>query len=575
MPSKTNQEWKPMLLHELITSAAARRPDHNYMASEQGCWSYKEFARMAGSIATALRRFDLRRGERVMIALDNRVEAYALLFGAISAGAIAVPLAPTLPPEKLQYVIDNCRPSVFCGGRSLGALRQTRAAGCLRGVIALDGASGEGLPAGALNYPDIISSNPVPVTHPRIIDLDPAVIIYTSGSTGEPKGIILSHQNVLSATRSIAAYLGLTAEDRIIDFQPPFFDYGLYQSFLTALVGATLYLVRNFVFPGDVLNRIERQRITVVPFVPTNINALFGRRPTRKPLECVRLVMSTGARFPVRHIPDLRALFPKARIFSMYGLTECKRVAYLPPELLDAKPMSVGIPMPGVEAWIVGEEDRPVGPHTMGQLVVRGSNVGLGYWGDPEATAEKFRLQPNGERWLYTGDYFKQDEDGHLYFVGRKDDMIKVGGYRTSTKEIEAALALFEPVQEVAAIPIADGVLGHSTKVFVVPKPDRQLTVEQIRRYCQTAFEARVLIPRVIEIVSRLPRTGTGKTDYENLIRAGRERGSEDADFALERLRAREASGGAFSMPCPSATSLTLEGVCCPKSYLKGETSYD
>jgi acyl-coenzyme A synthetase/AMP-(fatty) acid ligase len=290
---------------------------------------------------------------------------------------------------------------------------------------------------------------------------------------------------------------------------------------LTALVGASLYLTRGFVFPSDVLNRIERQGITVVPFVPTNITTLFSRGPSvREPLTRVRLVTSTGARFPVRHIPSLRTLFPNATIFSMYGLTECKRVSYLPPEQLDVKPNSVGIPMPNVEVQVVDEQGQPVGPDTVGELIVRGSNVALGYWGDPEGSAQKFRVQPNGERWLYTGDYFKRDEDGYLYFVGRKDDLLKIGGHRTSTKEIEATLALLEPVQDVAAIPIQDDILGHSTKVFIVPKPDCPLTVDRVRRYCQTAFEARTLVPKVIEIVSKLPRTGTGKTDYQTLMEA-------------------------------------------------------
>lgn len=512
-----------MLIHELITQTTARRPERAYLISEPGRWTYGAFSQMTTTVAAFLRELNLQRGDRVIIAMENRVEAYVLLVAAISVGAIAVPLMPTLPLEKLQYVLDNCQPTVFCGGRSLDQLRRTRMGSGLRSIIALDGAAGDGFPdvVRVFDYQDVVSSGGDPAPPPRIIDLDPAVIIYTSGSTGTPKGIVLSHLNVLTATRAIASYLGLSSEDRIINFQPPFFDYGLYQSFLTALVGASLYLTRGFVFPSDVLNRIERQGITVVPFVPTNITTLFGRGPSvREPLTSVRLVTSTGARFPVQHIPALRTLFPNATIFSMYGLTECKRVSYLPPEQLDVRPNSVGIPMPNVEVRIADEHGRPVGPDTVGELIVRGSNVALGYWGDPEGSAQKFRVQPNGERWLYTGDYFKRDEEGYLYFVGRKDDLLKIGGHRTSTKEIEATLALLEPVQEVAAIPIGDDILGHSTKVFIVPKPDHPLSVERIRRYCQTAFETRTLVPKVIEIVSRLPRTGTGKTDYQTLMEA-------------------------------------------------------
>jgi long-chain acyl-CoA synthetase len=508
-----------MLVHHLLEEAVSRHSDKIYIANEERSWTYREFFDATNSIALFLNTVNVGRGDRVIVSLENRAEAFQMVLGIMSAGAIAVPLAPTLSSNKLKYIIGNCQPKIFCGGKSLNILRETVTTDSLKHVVVMNSSGDQSLAENVHKFQEIVSQDITSPIRCAAIDLDPAMIIYTSGSTGKPKGITCSHLNILSATQSITTYLRLACDDRIINFQPFFFDYGLYQAFLTALVGASLYLERNFMYPTEILNRINRDRITVVPFVPTNITTLFSRDLSyHEPLPTVRIITNTGAAFPAHLINDIRSLFPEATIFSMYGLTECKRVSYLPPDQIDLKPNSVGIPMPNTEVWLVGEDDEKVGIHDVGQLVVRGSNVTLGYWGDQEGSIKTFRVQPNGERWLYTGDYFTQDRDGYLYFVGRRDDLLKVGGYRTSTKEVEATLAELTFVQEAAAIPIVDEKLGSSTKAFLVLKPTVSMTENQVRQHCQSAFESSTLVPKIIEIVSRLPRTPSGKVDYESLV---------------------------------------------------------
>jgi len=230
-------------------------------------------------------------------------------------------------------------------------------------------------------------------------------------------------------------------------------------------------------------------------------------------LDSLRYITNTAASLPVEHIQRLRAIFPQARLYSMYGLTECKRVSYLPPEELDRRPGSVGRGMPNEEVWIVDENGGRVGPNVVGELVVRGSNVMKGYWGDPETTEKVLKAGPlPGEKVLYTGDLFKMDEEGFLYFVGRKDDMIKTRGERVSPKEVENAIYGLEGVAEVAVIPVPDDILGQAIKAFVVQKNGYPMTEKDVLRQCKKELEE-FATPKYIEFRASLPKTSSGKID--------------------------------------------------------------
>jgi acyl-CoA synthetase (AMP-forming)/AMP-acid ligase II len=222
-------------------------------------------------------------------------------------------------------------------------------------------------------------------------------------------------------------------------------------------------------------------------------------------------VTNTAAALPVKHILMLKDLFPRARIYSMYGLTECKRCTYLPPKDLTRKPTSVGIAIPNTEMWIVDEHDRRVGPGVVGQLVIRGATVMKGYWEKPEATAQKLRPGPlPGEQVLYTGDYCRMDEEGYLYFVGRMDDLIKSRGEKVAPKEVELVLMNIPGVKEAAVIGVPDPILGQALKAFVVLETGTDLAEKQLQKECQSRLE-NFMVPKYIVAVPSLPRTDTGK----------------------------------------------------------------
>jgi acyl-CoA synthetase (AMP-forming)/AMP-acid ligase II len=283
--------------------------------------------------------------------------------------------------------------------------------------------------------------------------------------------------------------------------------------------GARLVLERSFAFPAEVLRRIAEERITGLPGVPTIFSRLLGLKSLKDyDLSSIRYVTNTGAALPVRHLLLLRDLFPGARIYSMYGLTECKRCTYLPPEDLNRKPSSVGIAIPNTEMWIVDEKDQRVGPGVVGQLVIRGATVMKGYWGKPDATARKLKPGPlPGEQVLYTGDYCWMDEEGYLYFVSRGDEIIKSRGEKVAPKEVENALMDISGVREAAVIGIPDELLGQAVKAFVVVEQGRTFDEKQLQKECQRRLES-FMVPKYIAIVPGLPRTDTGKINKRDLV---------------------------------------------------------
>jgi acyl-CoA synthetase (AMP-forming)/AMP-acid ligase II len=257
-----------------------------------------------------------------------------------------------------------------------------------------------------------------------------------------------------------------------------------------------------------------KERVTGFPGVPTVFAILLQMEDLKRyDLGSLRYLTNTAASLPVEHIQRLRNIFPQAKLYSMYGLTECKRVSYLPPEELDQRPGSVGRGMPNEEVWIVDENGSRVGPGIVGELVVRGSNVMRGYWGDPETTDRVLKqgLLP-GEKVLYTGDLFKMDEEGFLYFVGRKDDMIKTRGERVSPKEVENVIYGLEGVAEAAVIPVPDDILGQAIKTLIVTRNGYPLTEKDVLKHCKKELEE-FAIPKYIEFRDSLPKTSSGKID--------------------------------------------------------------
>jgi acyl-CoA synthetase (AMP-forming)/AMP-acid ligase II len=300
---------------------------------------------------------------------------------------------------------------------------------------------------------------------------------------------------------------------------PLAFDYGLYQALMCAKVGATLVLEKSFTYPAVVLEKLKAERVTGFPLVPTLAAMLLQMKQLAPGMfPDLRYLTNTAAALPRAHIERLRELFPGAQLFSMYGLTECKRCTYLPPEQLDLRPESVGIAIPGTEAYVIDELGQRVAPGVVGELVIRGAHVMKGYWTDDEATARVLKPGPfPWEKVLHTGDLFRTDEDGYLYFVGRKDDIIKTRGEKVSPKEVENVLYELASIREAAVIGVPDPILGQAIKAIVVA--DEGLTEREVIRHCAARLEE-FMVPATVEFRGQLPKSENGKIARKELVAA-------------------------------------------------------
>ncbi len=502
-----------MLLHHFLEASCRQLPDKTALVCEGQRFSYAQVDRMATELAAFLQHRGVQRGERVAIFMDNTVETVVSIYAALKAGAVFMPVNPLTKQDKLAYLLNDSRASALLTHAALydafsGALAHNRSvhtcvvAGELRAAYAdkrlqpFDRVRGV---AGAL-------------VDPGSIDQDLAAIIYTSGSTGDPKGVMLTHLNMVSAANSVSDYLGLRCDDVALCVLPIAFDYGLYQVLMGFRLGATVIVERSFAFPVKVLEVMARERVTVLPGVPTIFSLLMSIKSlAHYDLGALRMITNTAAALSEQHIIELRALFPQAQLFSMYGLTECKRVTYLPPEQLDVRPTSVGRGMPNEEVWLVDEGGNRLPNSSTGELVIRGSNVMRGYWDKPDETAKRLRPGPNpGEMVLYSGDIFRTDDEGYLYFVARKDDIIKSRGEKVSPREVENVLYSMDGVHEVAVVGVPDPVLGQAVKAFMVLRPGYSYSERDVIKYCLGHLES-FMAPKQVVFVDALPKTDTGK----------------------------------------------------------------
>jgi amino acid adenylation domain-containing protein len=510
-----------MLLHEWLEAHARERPDRVALVCDSRRYTYRDIDTSAERLAATLQASSVVRGDRVAIYLDNCAEAVVSIFAVLKAGAVFMPVNPQTKADKLTYLLNDsgARAVISHGSLKDAVTHAVSRAATVTTTVMVD-TSGVSDIAGRTVVPyEVAISERAPLfTLPPTIDQDLASIVYTSGSTGDAKGVMLSHLNMVSAATSISTYLGLRADDIIFNVLPLAFDYGLYQVLMASRVGASVVLHRSLAFPTKILEAMQNERITVLPFVPTAFSMVLNVSTLKSyDLSSLRLVTNTAAALSEAHIRDIRATFPQATLFSMYGLTECKRVTYLPPEQLDIRPMSVGRGMPNEVVWLVDEHGKRLPNGSVGELVVRGSNVMRGYWNKPGQTAE--RLKPGdipGEMYLYTGDIFRTDSEGYLYFVARKDDIIKSRGEKVSPREVENVLYKIEGVLEAAVIGTPDPVLGEAIKAFVVLKPGHELSARDVIRHCLANLES-FMAPKYVEFLPQLPRTDTGKISKRGL----------------------------------------------------------
>lgn len=507
-----------MLVHEFLEQSADRLPDKVALICGQQRLTYAEIERQANRLAYALRSLGVQRGDRVALYLPNCIEFAIGIFASLKAGAVFVPINHTTKLDKCTYILNNCQAKVLItsGRQAAFANQLAQLTPSLKATILTAPIAAQNEDHSVLHYDAIqadYSEHRLPAVN---IDLDLACLIYTSGSTGDPKGVMSDHSNVVFAASSIVHYIGNVESDVVINVLPLSFDYGLYQLLMTFKFGGTLVLERGFTFPAAILKCIEEKKVTGFPAVPTIFSVLLQTDLSPYNLSSLRYITNTAAALPPSHINEIRAKFPSVKLFSMYGLTETKRTLYLPPEELDYRPGSVGIAIPGTEVWIEDEAGQRLGVGEVGELVVRGRHVMRGYWNDPERSAIRFRSGTLGDRLCYTGDLFRMDEAGYLYFVARKDDIIKSRGEKVSPKEVENVLYARSGIREAAVIGVPDSIMGQAVKAFVVLENGLQLTEVDILNHCRQHLED-FMVPKWVEFRTELPKTSTGKIKKTDL----------------------------------------------------------
>jgi amino acid adenylation domain-containing protein len=499
------------LAHDHLADAARTAPDDVALVAEGRTHTFGEIDRHSDALAAWLQGAGVRRGDRVGIVLDNSHEQVVAIWGVLKAGAVIAVVNPASKPDKMAYILRDCdvhhvvghrrvhRGLVAATGDGLGLKSSLWVGGVPE--AADEGTAFEDALAGG-GSPDAVGT----------IDADLAAIVYTSGSTGGPKGVMLTHRNVHHNAWSIAESLGLRRDDVVGCVLSLSFTYGLFQVIAGAQVGCTVLLERSFAYPFEVLRRFADHRATVLPGVPTIFATILQMAPLEGiDLSSLRLLTNAAAALPPAHLARLADVFPGAGMVQMYGLTECTRVCCLDPGQAAERPGSVGRAIPNTEAYVVDDAGRRAAPGVVGELVVRGAHVMRGYWGDPEATALRLRDgEIMGEKVLHTGDLFRADEDGFLYFVGRTDDVFKCKGEKVSPKEIEHVLYELEAVAEAAVVGVPDEIDGMAIKAVVALRPGTEITPDEVRRHCRSRLEA-TLVPREIEVRDALPKTDSGK----------------------------------------------------------------
>ncbi|HEX5000515.1 MAG TPA: AMP-binding protein [Terriglobia bacterium] len=514
-----------MQVEAFLESSAARLPDRVALVCEERRLTYQRLEEDSNRLAHALTRLGVARGDRVGMCLDNGTDAVITIFAVLKAGAVLAPLSPAIKPEKLAYIIRDSGLRVLVTKSAVTAALESHDSGApeLKNVVV----AGPAHDAQSGRYPVIpldglLNEFDGHVTPPakRSIDMDLAALLYTSGTTGRPKGVMLSHFNMVAAATSVIEYLRNDSRDVILNVLPLSFSYGLYQALTAVRVGATFVLERSFAYPHTVIERLVAENVTGFAIVPTIASMLLQLDLTAYSFPALRYLTNAGAGLPMSQVQRLRTLFPGVDLFLMYGLTECKRVSYLPPDEVTSRPGSVGKPMPNVEAYVVDEHGYTLPANEVGELVVRGSNVMRGYWNLPDETARTLREGPlPGERVLHTGDLFRIDEEGYLYFVGRRDDMIKSRGEKVSPSEVENVLYQLEGVSMAAVVGVPDYDRGMAVKAFIVPAEGVNLNEKDVLRHCAARLEA-FMIPKEVEFRQSLPRNASGKIDKRELISA-------------------------------------------------------
>ncbi len=540
----------PVMLHHLLELQQRRAPDSPavYHGSQQ--WSYQDLFHKVQKVAQGFLDSGLEPGNRVAIYLPKQIETVISFFAASMAGLVFVPINPLLKPAQVRHIVQDCNARLLLTSPERWQLLQQSLSDCgdMKAVV-------------LVGDPDISTHNTPPIiTWDSLLsaasaqtrgglDSNLAAILYTSGSTGQPKGVVLSHRNMLAGADSVASYLSNSAEDRLLAVLPFSFDYGLSQLTTAFSVGASVVLM-DYLFPQDVIRALERYKITGLAAVPPLWNQLVQLQWPESVSGSLRYITNSGGAMPQSTTLKLQALLPQTDIFLMYGLTEAFRSTYLPPDQVSIRPTSMGKAIPNVDILVVREDGSECAPNETGELVHRGPLVSLGYWNAPDKTAERFKPVPNqpqelpfAEVAVWSGDQVYRDEEGYLYFVGRKDEMIKTSGYRVSPTEVEECLHQSGLIKEVAAIGVPHPQLGQAIVLVASGPSDKNAISQHCRQQLPNFMQ-----PQEIVLMEALPRNPNGKLDRKSLSQSFQElfaaRESSPADQDSQTSPAETSSAG-------------------------------
>ena len=516
------------LVHHMLHSSAKRLGDKEALVHGAERLSYREVALRVAGLANGLNNAAIGSSERVGIYLEPSIAQVISIFGVSEAGAVFVPINAVLLRDQVTHIIRDCgmKGLITTHTKLASILDSLPEMPTLEFIVLIDGELPANLPCRVYRFEDLCSTQPASSRRQERISKDLAAVLYTSGSTGRPKGVMLSHANIMAGATIVSTYLEITEQERILAILPFSFDAGLNQLMSAFLQGSALILM-TFTFAREIVQMLLRERVTGLAGVPTLWSLLAQPSSTlsKQTLRDLRYITNTGGAMPQTILKTLRQTLTTTKIFLMYGLTEAFRSTYLPPEELDRRPTSMGRAIPDTEILVLREDGSQCTPGEIGELVHRGPTVSMGYWGRPDDTARVLRPNPllapelgDCERVCYSGDLVKMDEGGFLYFVGRRDTMIKSSGFRVSPTEVEDALFKTGKIRSAAVIGVPDDLLGQAIKAFVVPRDGEQIDQAQLISQCAERLP-RYMLPKSIEVLDELPKTSSGKVDYPALRR--------------------------------------------------------
>ena len=497
-----------MLVHNLLEESANKYPNKNAVWYKDNWATYSDININSDKIATYLIQNNINRGDRVAILSDNSIDYVNIYFGILKAGGVVVGLNGELMIDSLSYLINNSDSKIVITDNKylpklLAAVKDVKTS------IIITKYNKE-----IIENNDIINSSLEEIYESnnenisvRSIDLDLAEIVYTSGSTGEPKGVMLSHLNLVSNMYSIVKYLHLTEDDSVMVILPFYYIYGKSLLLTTFLSGGSVVIENRFTYPNVVLDTMEKMEVTGFAGVPSTFSILLNRSTLKKKnFTALRYVTQAGGAMAPTLQKEVVKAFDPAVLYVMYGATEAApRLSYVEPSRLPEKWGSIGIPVDNVDLVIMDSDGKELPIGEEGEIAARGSNIMNGYWKDPIGTNDVLK---NG--YYLTGDLGKKDKDGFFYVVGRKKNIIKVKGFRVSAKHIEEAILEMTEVDEVAVIGISDPDLGEAVKAFIILKNDKSLDINDIRKFLQPKL-AQYEIPKYIDFVESLPKNKSGK----------------------------------------------------------------